>query len=131
MNDFQTPKPRKLYRSRRDRVIAGVCGGIAEYYDFSPWGMRLLFIAVAMIPIVTFPVMLILYIALALTLKVAPETSILSGDYKQPDGEPMTSRAEELRRIHQRYQLLEERLQRMESIVTSPGFEFDDELRKS
>jgi len=29
-------KPKRLYRSREDRVIAGICGGIAEYFDIDP-----------------------------------------------------------------------------------------------
>ena len=37
-------KIKKLYRSRDDRVIAGVCGGLADYFDIdSPW-VRLIFI---------------------------------------------------------------------------------------
>jgi phage shock protein C len=27
---------KRLYRSRKDRKIAGVCGGIAEYFDIDP-----------------------------------------------------------------------------------------------
>ena len=27
---------KKLYRSKKERVIAGVCGGIAEYYNLDP-----------------------------------------------------------------------------------------------
>jgi len=27
---------KKFYRSRKDRVIAGVCGGMAEYFDIGP-----------------------------------------------------------------------------------------------
>lgn len=27
---------RKLYRSRTDSIIAGVCGGLAEYFDIDP-----------------------------------------------------------------------------------------------
>ena len=27
---------KKLYRSRRERMICGVCGGIAEYFDLDP-----------------------------------------------------------------------------------------------
>jgi len=34
-----------LYRSRHDRKIAGVCGGLAEYFDIDPVWMRLAFIA--------------------------------------------------------------------------------------
>ena len=29
-------RPRRLYRSRDDRVIAGVCGGIARYFNIDP-----------------------------------------------------------------------------------------------
>lgn len=32
---------KKLYRSESDRMIAGVCGGIAEVYDFDPTLVRL------------------------------------------------------------------------------------------
>ena len=35
---------RKLYRSRRERMIAGVCGGLAIYFDMDPSWMRLIFI---------------------------------------------------------------------------------------
>lgn len=33
---------KKLYRSRRDVMIAGVCGGIAEYFDIDPTIVRLI-----------------------------------------------------------------------------------------
>ncbi|GAF83575.1 unnamed protein product, partial [marine sediment metagenome] len=32
----------KLYRSKKDCVIGGVCGGIAEYFDIDPTLVRLL-----------------------------------------------------------------------------------------
>ncbi|QNO14457.1 PspC domain-containing protein [Alkalicella caledoniensis] len=32
---------RKLYRSRNDRKVAGVCGGIAEYFDLDPSLIRI------------------------------------------------------------------------------------------
>ena len=34
---------RKLYRSSTDRVLSGVCGGLAEYSSMDPTVMRLLF----------------------------------------------------------------------------------------
>lgn len=34
--------PRKLYRSRSDRSIAGVCGGLADYLNADPLAVRLL-----------------------------------------------------------------------------------------
>ena len=35
---------RKLYRSKTDRHIAGVCGGLAEYFNIDPTIVRLLFV---------------------------------------------------------------------------------------
>ena len=32
----EPPAPRRLYRSRSDRVLGGVCGGIARYFDIDP-----------------------------------------------------------------------------------------------
>jgi phage shock protein C len=38
---------RKLYRSRTNRMVAGVCGGIAEYFNVDPTIVRLLFVVAA------------------------------------------------------------------------------------
>ncbi len=35
---------KKLYRSRKERMIAGVCGGLAEHFGMDPTWMRLIFI---------------------------------------------------------------------------------------
>ena len=32
---------KKLYRSKKHRMIAGVCGGIGEYFDIDPTIVRL------------------------------------------------------------------------------------------
>ncbi|QKQ98586.1 PspC domain-containing protein [Candidatus Nanohaloarchaea archaeon] len=32
----------RLYRSETDRILGGVCGGIAEVYDFDPSVVRLI-----------------------------------------------------------------------------------------
>jgi len=36
---------KKLYRSQDERMIAGVCGGIGEYFDIDPTLIRLLTVA--------------------------------------------------------------------------------------
>lgn len=33
---------KRLYRSRTNRMIAGVCGGIAEYFDMDPTIVRII-----------------------------------------------------------------------------------------
>ena len=37
-----TTPPRRLYRSRTDRMIAGVCGGLAEYFNIDPTIVRII-----------------------------------------------------------------------------------------
>lgn len=38
---------RKLYRSNRDKMICGVCGGIGEYLNVDPTLIRLIWAVVA------------------------------------------------------------------------------------
>lgn len=35
---------KRLYKSNKDKMFAGVCGGIAEYFDIDPVIVRLLFV---------------------------------------------------------------------------------------
>ena len=35
---------KRLYKSRENKMIAGVCGGIAEYFDIDPTLVRLAWI---------------------------------------------------------------------------------------
>ncbi len=39
--------PKRLHRSQSERMIAGVCGGLAEYFDVDPVFMRLAFVLLA------------------------------------------------------------------------------------
>jgi phage shock protein C len=45
MNNARTP----LRRSRRNRVIAGVCGGLSEFFGISSFWFRIAFL-IALIP---------------------------------------------------------------------------------
>jgi phage shock protein C len=42
--DQHSDSVRKLYRSRRDRVIGGVCGGVAEYFNIDPVWVRIVWV---------------------------------------------------------------------------------------
>ena len=61
----------RLYRSRRHRMIAGVCGGLAERYDWDPSVVRLLFVLASFLPIPTHVVLL--YIIMWIVIPEAPE----------------------------------------------------------
>ena len=39
---------RKLYRSKKNRVIAGVCGGIGEYFNVDPTLIRVVWVLFAL-----------------------------------------------------------------------------------
>ena len=51
-----------MYRSRQHRMIAGVCGGIAERYGMSPTVVRLLFLLSCLLPGPQFVIYLIMWV---------------------------------------------------------------------
>jgi phage shock protein C len=53
---------RKLYRSQTNKMIAGVCGGIAEYFGFDPTLVRLAFVLACLTPLHGVLIYLILWI---------------------------------------------------------------------
>ena len=60
---------RRLYRSRRDRVIAGVCGGIAEQMQVDPTLVRVAAVALALI---THGGLVIAYVVMAFVVPEEP-----------------------------------------------------------
>lgn len=80
--------PRRLYRSR-DRQLAGVAGGMAEYLDIDPTIMRILWIVVG---IISGGLALIAYILLALVIPQAPTgyAAPAPGGWAAPAGGPGT-----------------------------------------
>ncbi|MEW6697902.1 MAG: PspC domain-containing protein [Bacillota bacterium] len=40
---------KRLVRSRSQRMIAGVCGGIAEYFDIDPTAVRVLYVILSVL----------------------------------------------------------------------------------
>ena len=44
-----TNEIRRLYRSRDERMIAGVCGGLGEYFSIDPTLVRVLFVVAAVV----------------------------------------------------------------------------------
>lgn len=37
-------EPKRLYKSRTNRLLCGVCGGLGEYFNIDPTIIRLLFV---------------------------------------------------------------------------------------
>lgn len=57
---------RRLYRSRRDRMIAGVCGGLADYFGVDPTWVRLIFIIFLLLGGSAFLVYLVMWLVVPL-----------------------------------------------------------------
>jgi phage shock protein C len=62
-------EPKRLYRSGKDKIIAGVCGGIAEYFEVDPVWVRLI---VTLITFVTGGVGLLIYVIAWIIVPVNP-----------------------------------------------------------
>jgi phage shock protein C len=66
-------KTRRLYKSRRNKIIDGVCGGVAEYFDVDPSIIRLIWVLVALMGGTGF----IAYLIAMIIMPVNPEHLVL------------------------------------------------------
>ncbi len=67
-----TDEVKRLFRSREDRMVAGVCGGLAEYVNLDPTVVRLLFVAVSILGAA--PGMVLAYLAMMI---IVPEETMI------------------------------------------------------
>lgn len=58
-------EPKKLYRSSSNRMICGVCGGVAEYLNIDPTVVRLLWVMFGV-----FGLGILVYIAAAIIMPI-------------------------------------------------------------
>jgi phage shock protein C len=125
-DDSTEPRRNKLYRNKRDGMIAGVCAGFADYFGFDLGMTRVVVVIAAFI----FQTLILVYFVLALVLKPAPAQF----EEPQPEQEPGLGRrvrAEPhatLSSVRHRFRDLDSRLQRLEKYVTSERFRLDREF---
>lgn len=62
---------KKLYKVRQGKVFAGVCGGLAKYFDVSPKVVRWLFVLMG----AAYSSGLIVYILLMIFMRKEPKTN--------------------------------------------------------
>lgn len=56
-------EPKKLYRSDKNKVFAGICGGMGEYFDVDPTVIRLFWLIIIILSGV-FPGLVAYFLAL-------------------------------------------------------------------
>lgn len=65
---------KKLYRTEDNKILAGVCGGVAEYFNLDPTLVRVLWVAVSLFA----GAGVILYIIMAIIVPV--KSQVVSGN---------------------------------------------------
>lgn len=114
-----------IYRSRKG-VIFGVCRGLAEHFDFSVFWARA--IAVVFLFVSGFWPAIGLYLIAALLMKPAPVVTIENEAEQEFYNSYANSRHLAARRLKRRFENLERRIRRMEHIVTTREFDWEEKL---
>lgn len=122
-----SPNPKRLYRSR-DKVIAGVCGGIAERMGWDPTIVRIAFAVLFFTGILS--AVFIVYIVIWAITPYAPRRP----RHLTPDEEvfwrSVSDRpAETFSNIRYKFRDMDDRLARMERAVTSEEWKLKREFR--
>jgi len=73
---------RKLYRSRNDQMIAGVCGGLGKYLGIDPTLIRLAFVLLLLFGIGSG---LLVYLAMMLLVPLEPESAVIPVQSRSAD----------------------------------------------
>ena len=147
-NDYYPRERRKLYKDPDRAKICGVCAGLAEYFGLEVWVVRI--IAVSLLLFVNGAV-LIAYIVLCLVLDPKPGHVRTRGCFgaekrrhrerEQDDARPYrptvkdvwksgTSPKDLFSQVEDKFSVIEKKLQKLESYVTSNQFNLDQEFKK-
>ncbi len=128
MSSYDFVRRRRFHRSRDHAIIAGVCGGLADYFGFNLKVTRLLALLAL---IMAMPITLLVYFGAVLLFPAESDAR-----YRRPDYDPEFHRAvrasprETLADVRRRFQALDSRLARLERYVTSSRFNLDQEFKK-
>lgn len=115
-----------IYRSRNG-VIFGVCRGLAEHLDISVGCTR--FVCVMALIFTGFWPVGAAYIVAALLMKPEPALALESAEEEDFYASYTHSREVAMGRLRRTFDRLDRRLQRMENIVTSRNYDWDERLR--
>jgi len=121
-----SPNPKRFYRSREDKVIAGICGGLAERFGWEPILIRALALILLFTVGVVLPVYLVIWI---LTPKApygrAPISPEEDAFWRGVSDRPNVT----FGNLKYTFMDLEDRLQTLERNVTSDDWRLRKEFR--
>lgn len=122
---------RPLYRIPESGKIAGVCAGIADYFNFETWLVRV--VAASIFLLGGSGIIFIIYVLLWMILDIKPGSAKNKQQHKEIEvkkkvwqaGEPAKAA---LRDVSVQFKNLEIRLQNLERHVTSDSFDLKREI---
>lgn len=122
---------RPLYRIPESGKIAGVCAGIADYFNFETWLVRV--VAASIFLLGGSGIIFIIYVLLWMILDIKPGSTKNKHQHKEIEvkkkvwqaGEPAKAA---LRDVSSQFRQLEVRLQQLERHVTSDSFDLKREI---
>ncbi|QDF66682.1 envelope stress response membrane protein PspC [Shewanella sp. SNU WT4] len=120
-----------LYRNRAQGKIAGVCAGLADYFNFETWLVRVVVVSIFLLG--GSGVVFILYIALWVILDETPKTQNMDAYHKESGlkkkawqaGEPAK---QALADLNGRFRAIDIRLQNIERHVTSDQYDLKRQI---
>jgi phage shock protein C len=124
----RTDRQRNGFYRSRSGIILGVCKGVAEYFDLSVKGTRIL--ACVLLLFSGIWPMIILYFLAALLMKPEPVLPLETEGEREFYNSYASSRNMALHRLKRTYDQLNRRLQRLESVVTSREYDWDRRLNE-
>ena len=122
-----SPNPKKLYRSR-DKIIAGVCGGLAQRMGWDPTIVRIAFAVLFFTGILS--AVFVIYVVIWAITPVEPyRPRHLSPDEERFWRSVSDRPAETFSNIRYKFKDMDDRLARMERSVTSEEWKLKREFR--
>ena len=115
---------KRLYRSRNG-VIGGICRGIADYVGVNVFWVR---VATALAFLAFFPI-IIAYVIAVICMPLEPVMVPVTDEDKEFYSSFSSSRTMALARLKRKFEQLERRTRRIESLVTAREYAWEHRLR--
>jgi len=126
---YKRQNPHRLYRDKQNAMLAGVCAGMSDYFDFNRKGVRVAVVLLMLFP-PFIPFVILAYILLAALVPVKP-SALYADEEREVFWRGVNNAPRDVfGSLSHRFRELNLRLEKMEAYVTSREFEFDRELSK-
>lgn len=122
---------KRLYKSRRNKKLAGVCGGLADYFEISSFWVRLAFVLALFVFLGPFAILA--YVIAAVMMDKEPLDNSRSSRSQREcfhffDERPVEKR--DIRDTASKFADLEKKLRRLEATITSKKFKLHSEFNR-